>query len=285
MTTTIHNTAQQAFWSGDPGQAWVAHQARLDELHGPVADLLIRTAAPGPGERVLDIGCGAGATCLVAGPLVAPDGQVLGLDISRPLVTLARARIAAAGLGNVTVEIADAQTGEAGDAPFDLALSRFGLMFFADPVAAFRNIANRLRTSARLVFTAWAAAKHNPWFDLPLRAAVARLGPAEPGDPDAPGPLAFRDRDRVAGILEAAGFWNVQARAVDLELPLDGGLEAAVDLARHVGPVKRHLRDKGGDEADLAAILEGVRTAFAPFETRAGLRIPARINLFEARSA
>lgn len=281
----IQNTAQQAFWSGGPGEAWVAHQAQLDELHAPVSDRLIRAAAPGPGERVLDIGCGAGATCLLAGPLTAPDGQVLGLDISTPLVTLARKRIAAAGLENVTVELADAQTRPAGDVAFDLAISRFGLMFFEDPVAGFRNIAGLLRPRARLVFACWAPVEHNPWFGLPMRAAVARLGPPEPSDPDAPGPLAFRDRTRVAGILEAAGFWAVQSRAVDLDLPLAGGLEAAVDLFRHVGPVSRHLRDKGGDAADLAAILDGVRELLAPFAGPDGIRVPARINLFEARSA
>ncbi len=282
--TGIKNTAQQQFWSGDPGQAWVAHQARLDELHAPVAELLLREAAPEPGAHVLDIGCGAGATCLQAGARVSPGGRVLGLDLSEPLLALARRRIAAAGLDTVTVEAGDAQVRAPRGEGFDLAISRFGVMFFEDPVAAFRNIAGLLRPGARLVFAAWGPSEHNPWFDLPMRVAVDRLGPAEPGDPDGPGPLAFRDRARVEGLLEAAGLCSIRSRAVDTELPLSGGLEAAAELTQHVGPVKRHMRDRAGDAADMTAILEGVRGVFAPFETEAGLRVPARINLFEART-
>lgn len=281
---TTPNAAQRDFWNAGPGQRWAAFQADLDALHQPIAEMVVDAAAPRPGQRVLDIGCGAGATTLLLADRVQPGGAVLGLDISEPLVERARARIEAAGHGHVTLVVGDAQTFPAPEPRFDLAVSRFGLMFFDDPVAAFRNIAGLLRPGARLTFVTWASADHNPWFRLPARRAAERLGPAPAGDPDAPGPMAFRNIDRVRTILAEAGFAAIEARAVDTRLPVEGGVESALRLVPHVGPVARHMRDANGDETDLAAILDGVRADFEGFVTPEGLRIPARVNLFDARA-
>lgn len=280
----VTNEAQRDYWSEGPGRHWVAHQAELDAIHAPVAELLLTAAAPRPGERLLDIGCGAGATCLMAAPMVAPAGEVTGIDISAPLVARARERVAEAGLRHVTIELADAQTLPRPARPWDLAISRCGLMFFDDPVAGLRNVANLLAPDARLVFAAWAGAEHNPWFRLPLEAAAERLGPAAPNDPDGPGPLAFRSRERVEALLARAGYLHLASREAEVRLVHPGGLDGAVSLARHVGPVARYLRDKGGDAADLAAILDRLRGAFAAFETKADFAVPARVNLFEART-
>ena len=276
------NADQRAFWNGPPGESWVTNQAALDALHARVSALLLAEAAPAPGERVLDIGCGAGETTLAAARAVGPRGTATGVDISEPLLDRARRRAEAADAANAVFLHADAALHRFAPESADLAVSRFGLMFFADPVAAFRNLAPALAPGGRLVFVAWAAADRNPWFSLPLAAAVERLGPAAPSDPDAPGPMAFRDIGRVTRILAEAGFARAEGavRTVDLHLP--GGLEAAADLALRIGPATRHIRDKGGSEDDVRAIADGVRARLAPFVTGDGIRVPAAVNLYRA---
>jgi SAM-dependent methyltransferase len=276
------NADQRVFWNSQPGQNWLANQADLVALHAGVSDLLLAETAPAPGERILDVGCGASASTLAFADAVGPKGFVTGLDISEPLLARAAERTRDAGLGNVAFVLADAAHHRFTDA-YDAIVSRFGLRFFADPVSAFRNLATALRPGGRIVFAAWTAADRNPWFTLPLAAAEARLGPGAPTPPDAPGPMAFHDIARVVGILEAAGFAEARglARTVDLHHP--GGLDAATGLAGRIGPAMRHIRDKGGSDADTRAIATGLRDAFGRFVTPDGIRVPAEVNLFRAR--
>ncbi|WP_375691514.1 SAM-dependent methyltransferase [Pseudooceanicola sp. LIPI14-2-Ac024] len=279
---TSANSDERAFWNADPGETWVARQDILDELHGRVLDLVLDAAGLSPGDRVLDIGPGAGATMVAAARAVGPAGRVLGLDISEPMSARANAWLAQEGLSQAEVRVLDVQTDTAGETGFDVALSRFGVMFFDDPVAAFTRIRGLLRPGGRLAFAAWAPAEHNPWFGEALEAAVARLGRPPAGDPDAPGPLAFRDPARVTAILDAAGFTAVTATPTDTHLPVAAGLDAAVALARHIGPGARVMRLMQGTEADLEAILADIRTRFAAYDTPQGLQIPARVNLVTA---
>ena len=275
------NAEQQAFWSTGPGQHWVRLHRELDTLHARLTDILLDAAAPRAGERVIDIGCGAGAVAIAAGQRVGPEGRVLGLDISAPLIKVGRDR--AKGMTCAPeFRVADAQTWAHQVAPFDLCVSRMGLMFFADPRAGFANIQRHLRPGGRLVFVAWAAAEHNPWFDLAKRAAAERLGPSEPGDPHAPGPTAFADRTRVRELLTEAGFEDTQAHAVDTTLEVPGGSAEAAALAQYIGPIPAQLRAKNGNEGDRAALLEHMRSAFSVHEDADGCHIPARINLFSA---
>jgi SAM-dependent methyltransferase len=276
------NAAQREYWNGPAGENWVANQAPLDALMAGITAALLDEIAPAPGQRILDVGCGAGETAIALARAVGPTGTVTGVDISEPLLSLARDRAGKAGVGNLVLLDADAAVYPFEAESVDRVISRFGLMFFADPVAALRNIATALRRGGDLVFVAWAAADRNPWFSLPLAAAVERLGPPEPGSPDAPGPTAFRDIARVVGILEAAGFAEPRGeeRSVDLSLP--GGLEAVADLSLRVGTATRHIRDKGGSEADARAIAAKIKERFAPFVTADGIRVPAVVNLFRA---
>ena len=275
------NRDQRTFWNDAPGRKWVDRQVDLDHLHASVLDLVVARAALQPGERVLDIGCGAGASCLALAREVGPEGRVIGLDISEPLLALARER--AAGTPNVELQLGDAQT----DAPgrdFDVVTSRFGVMFFDDPVAAFANIATLMRPGGRMIFAAWARQEDNPWFRLPLEAAVERLGPAPAaGDPDGPGPMAFRDIDRVTGLLRQAGLADVGGERVALELVHPGGSDVVHRLALEIGTASRHVRDMNGDEADVQAIREALKERLAVFDRDGAFRIPAAINLFTAR--
>jgi SAM-dependent methyltransferase len=279
------NADQSAFWNAQPGQNWVSFQATLDAQMSEVTEALLAAAAPRPGERVIDIGCGAGGSTLALAAAVGPSGRVTGLDVSSPLLARAEERRRERGLANLAFIEADAQDHPFDPAASDLAVSRFGVMFFADPVAAFANIARALRPGGRLVFAAWAGPEHNPWFTLPQQAAVARLGPVAPAPPEAPGPMAFRDAARVTGLLAAAGLREARAQPVDLGLPNPGGLDALMELICNIGALPRILRDKGGTPEDRAAILGVVRDRFAPFATPdGGIRLPARVILFSAQA-
>lgn len=284
--TEAANAAQAEFWNVGPGQTWVRRQTDLDALLGGVTDLLLAAAAPRPGEAALDVGCGAGASTFALAAAVGPAGRVTGLDISAPLLARAEARRAefGLGLGDVGFLLADAQDHPFPPQGFDLVASRFGLMFFADPVAAFANMRRGLRPGGRIVFAAWAGPERNPWFALPQGVAAARLGAEAPADPDGPGPMAFRDLDRVRGLLAAAGFTAVDAALAQTELHHPGGVAAVVDLASEVGPTARLLRERAAGEADRQAIAEDLAAALQPFRSPDGVRIPAGINLVSARA-
>lgn len=279
---TIANADQSEFWNTEAGPRWVAREADLDALHSAVTGMLLAECAPVSGEAILDVGCGGGASSLAFAEAVGASGRVLGLDLSRPLLARAEARCRAAGLGNLGFLFGDAQVHPLPSAAFDAAISRFGVMFFSDPIAAFRNIATALRPGGRLVFVAWAGLDRNPFFSLPLRAAMARLGPLAPPPPDAPGPMAFADRDRVVGLLQAARLADCAADARRIDLHHPGGVAAITALATEIGPTARFVREKNGTADDLAAIIADLADSLAAFATPDGIRIPAEINLFRA---
>src|SRR3954449_11662253 len=193
--------------------AWAEIRELLELQLAPLGRRGLAALAPRPGERVLDIGCGGGETALDLVRAVAPDGTVVRIDLSAAV--LAFAQRAAQGRERVRFVQADAQVFPFEPASFDAAFSRFGVMFFADPIAAFINIRCSLKPNGRLAFVCWRALEENPLDILPLRAASAYLPPQPPHDPDAPGPFAFANPDRVRGILERAGFGEIQIAARD----------------------------------------------------------------------
>jgi len=174
------NADQVAFWNSPAGEKWVRNQAEMDMTLAPLTEMLLARAAPAPGQRVLDVGCGTGTTVLQLAGAVGPGGHVQGLDVSEPMLALARQRVAAAGAGNVDLVLDDAQTFAFDAGSRDLVFSRFGVMFFADPPAAFANLRRALVPGGRLVFVCWADLADNPWFKVPRDAAIARLGPVPP---------------------------------------------------------------------------------------------------------
>ncbi len=192
-----------------------------------MTEVLLSAAMPQRGERVLDIGCGAGAQTFALANAVGADGAVTGIDFSAPLLERAEERRDKVGVGNVTFRLGDAAVESFPAGAFDLAASRFGVMFFEEPVAAFRSIAAALRSGGRIAFVAWQAQEHNPWFALPHTLAVERLGEGAPSSPDAPGPMAFRDADRVLRILSEAGLTDCSAEHVTTELHYPGSAQEA----------------------------------------------------------
>src|SRR2546421_10411079 len=201
------NADQIAYWNGPAGQRWADRQAAQDILLGPVADLVIDRAQPKPGERVIDIGCGSGVTTIAFARKVAPSGHALGVDISGPM--LARARASAPSGLPVDFALADATVYPFDPLSFDLLASRFGVMFFADPVASFANLRRALKPEGRLAFACWREPKENPWMMAPLMAVYKHVPKMPPVGPDEPGPFAFATEERVLGILKGAGFVHV----------------------------------------------------------------------------
>jgi SAM-dependent methyltransferase len=276
------NAEQAEYWTTAPGRKWVDLKEPLDRSLAPVSAALFERARPRPGERVLDLGCGTGATTLALADAVGAEGRVVGLDISTLLLAQAAARTPAPLARRIDYVEADAQTHDFGMTRFDLLVSRFGSMFFADPVAAFRNLRRGLRAGARVHLAAWGPLAANPWFAIPRDAAVARLGPSPPAEPTAPGPLAFADRAYVLRILREAGYARPTAEAVAIHLEPPGDVPAVARLALSIGPVARLMNHYEGTPADAAAIGESLERDFAAFATAKGVRIPATLNLFAA---
>lgn len=277
--TETPNSGQAEYWSTS-GQSWITHQAAMDQLLSEPLNTLLAHAAPREGERVLDIGCGTGASCLKLSAAVGEGGHVTALDIAGPLLDMARARGEAESRSNITYLLGDAQVHDFAPGAADLVFSRFGVMFFDDPVAAFQNLRAATRPGGRLAMLCWQGAPENPWFMLPMQAAMDRLGRPEPLDPHAPGPMAFKDVDRVTGILRDAGWAEATGTRIEADLLPPQTLDDAADMAATVGPATRLMREKNGTEADLAAIRSAVASALAPYQGDTGLRIPARLIVY-----
>ncbi len=278
---TEANTDQRDFWSDAAGPKWLRFEAALDALFQPVLDGVIARAGIKPGQGVLDTGCGTGDSTLHLAGLVGKSGRVVGADISKPL--LARAAERARGLDHVAFVEADAQTHEFPVAQFDHLVSRFGVMFFADPVAAFANMARALKPGGHVSFAAWGQIPENPFFTYPAQAARSIIGAPPKADPDLPGPFAFRDPARVLDILTKAGLADVACDTADIMLTPQGSLADFADMVLRIGPANTAISHFNADAAQIAALGEMLQDVFAPFDGPEGLRIPAQINFFTAR--
>jgi ubiquinone/menaquinone biosynthesis C-methylase UbiE len=276
------NQEQQDFWSSEAGQKWVRYQHDMDRLFDPVLRLVLDTANLKAHETVLDVGCGAGTSTTRAAQLVGSTGHCTGVDISDTLLGHAADAFAH---DNITWLLADAQTHEFAPATYDAMISRFGVMFFADTVAAFTNIKAALKPDGRIAMAAWGAASENPWFILPAKAAKAQLGKMPKVDRSLPGPFAFEDHRHVIAMLEKAGFADVHVTTHAVALTADGGLDHIAHLCCEIGPADGILRHFDGTVQDRKSIEDSIVDLFKPFETMNGVRIPASIHVFTARAS
>lgn len=256
------NKAQIDLWNGRVGEKWAAMQVRLDAMLSSVTAELKARAGSVSGQRVFDIGCGTGETCAI---WLDGGAEVTGIDVSSPMLAVAAERTR----GQATLVEADASVWM-GDAPFDLAVSQFGLMFFAAPEAAFATIAANIRPGGRLLFTCWRAVAENQWVTTPMGAIRDLLPPSPPSVPHAPGPFALADRDRLDGILRQAGFADIAINPFNFPVCLarEGGVAAAVGLAMQIGPSGSALAEASQEVRAVAA--ERLKLAFAP-QDRDGL--------------
>jgi len=276
------NADQIAYWNGPGGQRWSDRQAAQDILLAPVSDILISHIAAKPGERILDVGCGCGGLAIALAGQVAPGGSVLGIDISAPM--LERAREAARADLPVEFVLADATVHPFEPASFDCLVSRFGVMFFADPAASFTNLRRALKPGGRVVFACWREPKQNPWMMAPLQAVYRHVPKLPPQEPDDPGPFAFASEERVMRILTEAGFKDValEPRELSLDIAIGKGLEAAVQSALEIGPASRALEGHPQEVRDAAR--QSVREILTPYLRDDHVALPGAIWLVTAKA-
>jgi SAM-dependent methyltransferase len=254
------NEEQVRLWNGTSAQAWVEAQPVLDRMFKPLTDVLIAELPQRWAGQVLDIGCGTGDTTLAIARVLGPGSRCVGVDISEPLIAAARDRAAHEGIAANYIR-ADAQTYGFEPASFDALVSRFGVMFFDDPLAAFANLRRAARRQAILRLIAWRGPAENPFMTTAERAAAPLLPDIPARQPDAPGQFAFADRERVGSLLEKGGWTDIDIQPVDVTCTL-----AEKELVRYIarfGPLGRAL--PGTDEDTRARIVETVRAAFDPY--------------------
>jgi SAM-dependent methyltransferase len=276
------NSAQAEYWNGDAARRWRDRQDYQDEVLKPVSLRLITAADPKSGEKVIDVGCGCGATTIDFAMRVAPGGEVLGLDISELMLARARERVPPDLPARFV--LADATVHQTAPNWADLVVSRFGVMFFADPALSFANIRRSLRPGGRLVFACWREARQNPWMIAPLRAAAKHAPHLPEMGPEDPGPFAFADEARVRRIQCEAGYADivVAPQDLDLDIAIGRGLDAAVEGALAIGPTSRIL--DGQSEAVRAAAAADIRAALAARMVGDSVPLGAAIWIVTARN-
>jgi ubiquinone/menaquinone biosynthesis C-methylase UbiE len=278
---TVANADQHEAWNGESGHRWVATAERRDAVLAPIANVLGEIAAIGAGQRVLDLGCGCGATTLAAAVATGPRGAVVGVDLSAPMLGVARHR--AHGHPNVEFHQADAQTDPLGG-PFDVAISRFGTMFFDDPVAAFANVAHHLSPHGRLCIATWQPLEANEWLVVPIT-ALLRHGSLPDGlDPAKPGMFAQSDPEGIRRTLTDAGFVDARCEAHTVGLDLGRSIDDALEYLADTGPGRGILATMPADRHPEA--LDAVRDALAAHhEPDRGVVLGAGIWVTTARAA
>jgi SAM-dependent methyltransferase len=280
------NEGQIEHWNRDAGPTWVRFQERLDAQIEPHGALALAALGPRAGERVLDVGCGCGTTSLELAARVGAKGEVVGVDISAPMLARAEERACEAGVTHLRFLQADAQTGALPEARFDAVFSRFGVMFFEEPEAAFANLRQALQPGGRLAFVSWQAPDRNPWVTTPMAAVAPLLEMPPPPPPGSPGMFGLADPERVRAVLAAAGFEDVAVRAETVEMrPGGGDVEEAVETFLEVGPVAGLLRQQEAGPALRARVREAVRDAFLAARGEEGLRLGSAVWIVTARRA
>jgi SAM-dependent methyltransferase len=253
------NAEQIALWNDTAGRAWVETQETLDAVLAPFEERLVEAVAVRKATRVLDVGCGTGSTTLAIARQIGPKGTALGVDISQPMIALAKRR-AEREAAPPRFLCADAQTYAFEPASFDMIVSRFGVMFFDDSVRAFANLRRAAASGASLHAIVWRSAADNPFMTTAERAAAPFLPQLPPRKPDEPGQFAFADRDRVYSILEKSGWSAIDIQPLDAECTLPA--RELKDYITRLGPLGRVLPQL--DEPTRAKVLEAVHAAFEP---------------------
>ena len=272
---TEDNTEQRELWNGAMGDGWVAVEAYIDRIMSPMTEVALARLAPKAGERIIDVGCGCGGTSRA---IAASGAKVWGVDISEKMIT--QAKLNAKGVGNVLFSVVDAAHAEYTD-DYDAIFSRYGVMFFADPVAAFRNLRNGLVSGGRLVYLCWQSPSLNPWIATGIAALTPYMdGP--PTDPNAPGGFSMADPSRSAGILRDAGFTSVEVEPLVVQLALGDGVDDILRFHETVGPLSNLMTQL--DQGQAAEAKEAVRSAYEAQLGPGGLKLKAATWLVTASS-
>ena len=269
------NKNQRDFWSGKGGDIWVERQNAMDTMLSPLGEAALNKLNLNEGENVLDIGCGCGHTTLNIAKRISPDGQVTGLDISEPMLKRAKESANEMSISNASFNCVDVQTDDMGEEVYSAAFSRFGVMFFEDPVAAFCNINKSLITGASLSFVCWQSPALNPWQSLFIEAVKKYVDLPSP-PPRSPSPFAFMESEYVSSILEESNFQNIMIEGHEAEVNMFSGrsLSDSVKDYISINPVVSVML-KDSTEQEKTEIINSAIEAFSPYYSAKGLMFPS----------
>lgn len=277
------NDEQREYWNDEAGPKWVEMQKEIDAQLEPLGEAMLDRAEIQAGQHALDIGCGCGTTTLDIARRVSSTGSVTGADLSAPMLDLARQRAEDAGLAHSKFVQADAQTHPFDQGRYDHATSRFGIMFFADPPAAFANIRSALKPGGRLTFICWRGIEENPWITVPMMAAAQHIELPEQPPPGAPGPFSLADEAHTKRILAEAGFGAVAIEPHDISLASSGHIDETLTFVMKIGPVSKLLEDQ--PEEMREKVLEAVREALLPYDGPEGIAMARASWIVSATNA
>ena len=271
----IANAEQIQYWNEQAGPTWVRFQQLLDKQLDGLGMAAMEAAEIEGTEHVLDVGCGCGSTTLMLARQLTRGGRAVGIDISRPMLEVARQRANAEKVANVAFEEADGQTHAFPEEQYDILFSRFGVMFFENPTRAFENLRRALRPGGHVAFVCWQGPQKNPWMSVPMMIALEHVKIDLPSTPDAPGPFAFADSDRVHHILHDAGFSGITMEAYNRDITIGGGgdLDSSVEFIMDMGPVGRALKDASSDTRQT--VRSRIAEALQGYHGAKGVRMPA----------
>jgi SAM-dependent methyltransferase len=283
----VGNEEQIEYWNGEAGKRWAQDDDTMARLLLPISEALLDHASVENCRSALDVGCGGGSQSLMLAQRLQPGARVLGVDISGPLLDVARAKTTSVNTGGVNVEFLQADAASHSFEPerFDLLFSRFGVMFFDDPVAAFSNLRGAMTPGGRVAFSCWQAMKNNEWTWIPIQTALQHLPPPEKPVPNAPGPFAFADPVRLESILADAGFSDIALQPFNTTLRISeaGTLPEAVRELTRIGPMGRLLQDQ--PQATLSKVFAALETVLLPYFKEGGLELDSAIWLVTAKNA
>jgi len=274
------NAPQIEYWNGPAGDKWARLADSQDSMLDALGQVAMDACEIASGHAVLDVGCGSGSTSMEMAGRVAPGGSVLGVDISTPMLAVGLERLRERHVEGLTFENRDVSTYPFEASQFDRVFSRFGVMFFVDPAAAFANIRNSMKSGARLGFVCWKTLGENPLFKVPVDAALRHLSPPPPSNPEEPGPMAFADPDRVRRILSGAGFEDVGLQALETMLPLEADAPRSAEKLIQIGPSSRLLADAPDEikQKVMADLTEDLK----PYETPDGVKLGCAVWIVTA---
>ena len=275
------NAAQRRYWNTVAGPRWVAAPGFRERRNQESTALLLARLGITGGENVLEIGCGTGALTVPLAAAVGDHGRLVAVDISEPMLGVARQRVEQRGLHNVKLLLGDAQVFEFEPAAFDLATSRMGVMFFANPTAAFRNIGGALKPGGRLIFACWAPLEENRHWLISYDIALRHLGPPAPQPANVPSPLAFADPDYIRGFLAEGGFAEVTVERAHPTI-IGGSPEEEAQQAMMMGPTARLIEEKRPAELTRHTIAREIEAVFAAEASSGPILLPATVFLVTA---
>jgi SAM-dependent methyltransferase len=276
------NATQRSYWNTVAGPRWVAAPGFRERRNQESTALLLARLDIAGGENVLEIGCGTGALTVPLAAAVGDQGRLVAVDISEPMLGVARQRVEERGLHNVKLLLGDAQVFEFEPAAFDLATSRMGVMFFANPTAAFRNIAGALKPGGRLIFACWGPLTENRHWLISYDIALRHLEPPAPQPANVPSPLAFGDPDYVHRVLAGAGLVEVTVERAHPTI-IGGSPEEEAQQAMMMGPTARLIEEKKPAELTRQTIAREIEAAFAAEGSSGPIRLASTIFVVAAR--